>query len=386
MNTLWNRAYTLNILLMFLVSLVFYCLLAIAAPYTMDTFHVSAGEGGISTGMCLIGSVLLRPFAGRYLPFIGQKRMVIAGILTIVLSLVLYFFPFHLPFLWMARAVHGMGNALITTASATISAAVTPARRQSEGIGYWATSLSAAMAIGPFLSLYLYQTRGFPSILILCVILCAAALAAAFALPVPEAVLTAEEKETLRHLRLRELFEPRAVPMSLLSFLGIICYASLMSFIGLYVKDIGAPPWAASLFFLVYSCAIFLSRPFTGPWMDHGHETSVMASAFITMAGGLLLLGLSWDGLAVLGASFILGYGFGTFQSGSQALAVRGLPLALSGRGTATYLSCVEIGNAFGASTLGFFASFAGYRAMYLSLSVFSLVILLLYLHYFRKG
>ena len=385
MNVLWNRAYTLNILLMFLVSLIFYCLLAIAAPYTIDTFRVSAGEGGISTGMCLIGSVLLRPFAGRYLPLIGQKRMAIAGILTTALSLILYFFPFTLSFLWLARVVHGMGNALITTASATISAAVTPARRQSEGISYWATSLSAAMAIGPFLSLYLYQTQGFTAILILCLVLCAAALAAAAALHAPEAVLTEKEREALRHLHVRDLFEPRAVPMSLLSFLGILCYASLMSFIGIYVKDIGAAPWAASLFFLVYSCAIFLTRPFTGPWMDHGHETAVMASAFLSMAAGLLLLGLSWNGAAVLAASLILGYGFGTFLSGSQALAVRGLPLSLSGQGTATYFCCVEIGNAIGASTLGFFASFAGYRTMYLSLSVFSLMILLLYLHYFRK-
>ncbi|MCP6530424.1 hypothetical protein NL480_27305, partial [Klebsiella pneumoniae] len=79
---------------------------------------------------------------------------------------------------------------------------------------------------------------------------------------------------------------------------------------------------AASFFFIVYATAVLATRPFTGRLIDRKGPNIVIYPTFILMAAGFLLLGYGSTGLIVLLAGFLIGLGFGNFQSAAQIICV----------------------------------------------------------------
>src|SRR5699024_2881780 len=76
------------------------------------------------------------------------------------------------------------------------------------------------------------------------------------------------------------------------------------------------------------------------------------------------------SGLLVLLAGFIIGLGFGNFQSAAQIICVNVAPKENVGLATSTYFIILEIGLGFGPVILGLFIPFVGYSGMYLWLIV----------------
>ena len=84
---------------------------------------------------------------------------------------------------------------------------------------------------------------------------------------IPKLKLTAEQKKDLQGLKLSNFIEPKAVPISLVSFVMGFGYSSILTYLMIFAGQISLAQ-VASYFFIVYAIVVILSRPFTGRWFD----------------------------------------------------------------------------------------------------------------------
>ena len=96
----------------------------------------------------------------------------------------------------------------------------------------------------------------------------------------------------IKGFNLSQFIEPKAVPIALITLILGLCYSSVLSFINFYAIEINLVN-SASFFFLVYSIAVLLSRPFTGRLLDMKGANYVMYPAFIILTVGMLLFRFS---------------------------------------------------------------------------------------------
>ncbi|MCS0543669.1 MFS transporter, partial [Aeromonas veronii] len=174
----------------------------------------------------------------------------------------------------------------------TIVAQFIPPIRRGEGIGYFSMCATLASAIGPFIGLFMSQHTTYQVIFGLCLVIGVITLLTSLILSVPPIELQSNQTQEKKGFSIANYVEPKALPIAIVTFAISLCYASVLSFINFYAIEIELVT-AASFFFLVYSIAILLSRPFTGRLMDIKGANYVMYPAFIVLAIGMFLLSIA---------------------------------------------------------------------------------------------
>ncbi|WP_322413495.1 MFS transporter, partial [Clostridium perfringens] len=118
---------------------------------------------------------------------------------------------------------------------------------------------------------------------IVCVAFLAISFIAVFFVEVPKLELAKEQLKKRSNFSIHNFFEIKAVPISIVSALIAFGYSSILTFITPYVKEINLA-YAGSFFFIVYAVFVFVSRPFTGKWLDTKGENFVMYPSIILFA------------------------------------------------------------------------------------------------------
>jgi MFS family permease len=244
-------------------------------------------------------------------------------------------------------------------------------------------SITLASAIGPLIGMNLYQHASFQAILVLCVILLIIIFIETLFLKVPKAVLTVEQLKNMKRLTLNNFFEFKVLPLAFTATFVYFSYSSIIGFLSSYAKEVDLMA-ASSFFFMVYSIAILISRPLTGRLFDTKGENYVMYPSFIFFAIGLVILSQARQGTILLLSAIFLGFGFGTFSSCSQAIAIKLSPAHRMGLATSTFLAIAEMGLGFGPYFLGLLLPEIGFRWLYVCMAL--IVILAMYLYYFLHG
>ncbi|MDN8828749.1 MFS transporter, partial [Staphylococcus aureus] len=72
---------------------------------------------------------------------IGHKRLLFICLIDLIITQLLYFIEVSLAFLIFVRLIIGIATAVVTTATGTIAAYVTPVNRNSVGISLFSLSL-----------------------------------------------------------------------------------------------------------------------------------------------------------------------------------------------------------------------------------------------------
>jgi MFS family permease len=173
------------------------------------------------------------------------------------------------------------------------------------------------------------------------------------------------------------------LPISLITLIVAFCYSSVLSYINFYALERDLVE-AASLYFIVYSIVILLSRPFTGRLMDAKGANYVMYPAFFLFAAGMVVLSTATTSLSFLFAAVLIGLGFGNIQSCAQAIAVKLTAPHRMGFATSTYFNALDGGLGVGPFLIGFIIPFIGYSTLYTMLGIFILFTTIPY--YFLHG
>lgn len=377
---LWTTTFVVNMLLNFIFYLVFYLPTVVIGTMAMERYHASASIAGILSGIFIVGGFIARLWAGNNMKRLGAKKLLYIGTLIYFLLTFAYFFVHSVVLLLILRLVHGLGFGIAATASGTLAGAIVPSSRRGEGIGYYALSVTLSSAVGPFLSMFLYRTSGFYSLIWLSALLLFIALVGIFFIHVEKTTDSSNSVDNKVHKKFAwsNYFEKEALPISLIAFLIGISYSSILSFMDAYARNIHLSE-AASFFFLVYAITVLLSRPITGRVFDGFGDNFVMYPTYLFFALGLLLIGFAHSGWMLLLAAIFIGLGYGSFSPFGQAIAIRNSEAHRLGITTSTFFGFMDMGVGFGPFILGMFMPLLGYRNLYFASAILALLIAVIY-------
>ena len=380
---LWTKDFLMVSLSNFLLFISFYILMVTLAVYSIERFHASQSMAGLASSIFVLGAVLVRPIAGKMINRIGKKKLLLIGLSMFFVFMLLYFPINSLPLLLLVRFIHGFAFGIGTTATGTIAADIIPMSRRGEGMGYFATSTNLAMAIGPFLGLWISQQYDHMMIFIVTTILSIIAVVATLFLEVSKMEVVKHPISSGNQFRLSDYFEKSTLPIAMLVMVFGFVYSSILSFISSYAEEIQLVD-AASFFFVMYAAFLLISRPFTGKLFDLKGENKVIYPSLALFAVGLFILSQTQNGISLLIAGAVIGVGFGTFQSSAQTIAVNLAPSSRIGLATSTYFMFYDLGIGIGPFILGFVLPFTGFRGMYVGMTVIAIIGILIY--YFVHG
>lgn len=347
--------------------------------YAFEHFHASQSKAGFASSIFLIGAVISRPLAGKYMEVIGRKNLIYSSLLLFLIAELLYFPASSLTLLLAIRFIHGAAFGIANTVMTAVAMDLIPHERCGEGTSYFALSPTAATALGPFIGLLITQHAEYKFIFVTCTILSVMTLMIMLFLKIPEANITKEQLQTLKSgFKIQDFFESKAVPISLMMVLVGIAYSGIVSFLNNYAIEINLED-EASLFFIVYAVCLFISRPFTGKLLDLKGDNIVIYPALLMFSLSLLLLSGAQNGFVLLIASMMVALGYGTILSCAQAIAIKRSPKHRVGLATSTFFICFEAGMGMGPLLTGMIVPIVHFRGMYAILAIMVFLTIILY-------
>lgn len=364
---LWTKDFMMVAAINFIVYLVYYLLMVIIADFSMSHLGANPSQAGSAVGLFIVGALIARIISGNLVEKLGRKPLLYGGLLVYLAASFCYFRVNSLGFLFVIRFIHGAGFGAASVVTGTVVAQLIPFERRGEGIGYYSLSTTLASAIGPMLGMFLIRHLSFSAIIVLAIAVTILGLIAACLLNVPVVKTYANQERTA--FSWNQLFEKKAVPISLIGAVLGIGYSSIISFLTSYTHKIDLVA-AGSFFFIAYSLAVLLTRPVMGRLLDTKGENYVMYPAFIAFILGLFLMGQAHTSFVLLLAAVLIGAGFGTFLSSGQTIAIQQAQEQRIGLATSTFLAIVDAGVGIGPSILGALIPFVGYRGIYIDMAL----------------
>lgn len=389
---LWTKNFFIDSFVNFFIYIVFYLFMVVIVAHVMTDLKGSSSTAGLVFGIFVVGLLVSRLTCGSFIETVGDKKMLYIGLTVFLFTTLLYFPAKDLASLLVVRFVNGLGMGIATTATGTIIAKIIPPARRGEGTGYFALTMPLASAIGSSLGIYINHYGNFNTILILSIILLGVSFVGAFFLETPETLETPENEVVKKSATVKKtfainnFFEVSLLPLGVICIFMGVSYSGILSFFNSYSASIGQVK-AGGIFFIVYAFFILLSRPFTGKWFDRKGENFVMYPAFALFALGLVVLGVATNAFMIFLTAALIGFGYGTFQSSAQAMAVKGAPTNRMGIATSTFYASLDLGVGVGPFLLGLFVPIIGYRPLYLILAAIAGACLVIYFFvYGRKS
>ncbi|WP_080801768.1 MFS transporter [Arabiibacter massiliensis] len=399
---LWTKDFTLGTAVNFLLMVNYYGLMVVVADFAMKTYGAPPSVAGLAASIFIIGALVARFLAGGLMDRIGRKRLLVAGAVFEVAFSVLYLANLGIAALFALRLAHGIAYGACSTTIGTIVTALVPDSRKGEGVGYYMLSVTLGAAVGPFLGMFLTHNAGFFVLFTVAAGVAALGLLAAAALRVPKpaapratvdakarGIARAERDERaggfrVPRPRLGSYLERSVIPIGIVCALLFFCYSSLLTFLTPFAAERGleAP---ASVFFVVYAIATFVTRPFTGKLFDRKGDRVVMIPAFVAFICGMALLATVHRPPAMLISAALLGFGVGTVQASGLALAVRIAPDDRLSLANSTFYILLDTGVGVGPLLLGLVQPLWGYAGLFTAMAGVAAVALAAYLFVSRR-
>nr|WP_269437328.1 MFS transporter [Arthrobacter sp. zg-Y20] len=360
------------------LSMVFYLLMTSMALYAVEEFAASDSAGGFASGSFVIGALLARVFAGKFLDFVGRRRLLIVSLAVFVVAALLYIPAGSLALLLTVRIIHGAAfGAASTSLSASVMGLI-PINRRGEGTGYFGISTTLATAVGPFLAVMLVDSVSYRALFLVTTACAAVALVLSLVLRLPERTPTPEEQKNKWRMHLTDIIDPGALSIASVMFIAGAAYAGVLSFLNSYAQSEGLV-LGASLFFVVYAAVVLVSRLFVGRIQDRHGDNAVIYPTLVSFAAGLALLAYAPNNAVLAVAGIFLGFGFGALMPCAQAIAVSMAPAHRIGLATSTFFILMDAGIGVGPLLLGMLLPVTGYHGMYWVLAAVVLASTVLY-------
>jgi MFS family permease len=353
MEKLWTKTFILAIIGTFLLFVAFYMLYP-TLPLFIKLIGGNETHVGFSMGVFMFSAVFFRPFVGSLLDQFGRKPFVIFGLLLFAFSMFIYSLIDKISNLMFLRIIHGISWAFTTTSIATVVADVIPPTRYGEGMGWYGTSMTLAMAFSPAFGVWTIQNLSYKSFFLIATIISLLAFALYIFIKAPVHLKPSSRKLTL--------FENSVLLPSLSVFFLFVSYASITTFVPLFANNLKVN---SGLFFLFYSLTLLLSRPLGGRLSDKRGERFVLIPGLLITTLGLIVLSLSRGLFGVLAAAILYGFGFGATSPVLQAVILKLVSSERRGVANASFSTATDLGIGLGAILFGWIAEYMGYRLLF---------------------
>ena len=331
---------------------------------------------GLVLGTGLAVSVLARPLVGVILDAAGRRRVLLWAGAANAAS----FPPFLLiarpgPALFLLAAAHLVVAGALFAAYFTYAADIVPAGRRVEGIAIFGIAGMAPNGLGPSLGETLIARTGFGGFFVVATVFAVASLA-----------LTSRLDEAAPVAPHRPPHGPRGAVRDLLRLLvhgglGPVMAATALFgaginaafyFVAPFTRDIGIP--RAAPFYAAYASTTIVLRLFGRRLPDRLGPHPIAVPAFAVFAAGLAALALAPAPGTLVAAGIACGAGHGSLFPILGGLAVTRTPPRFHGAIMSLYTAALDGGAVLGTPLCGAIAQAAGYRTMFASAALASVL------------
>ncbi|WP_169082191.1 MFS transporter [Paenibacillus sp. PL91] len=372
MERLWTKSFILLTVGMLFLFTGFYLLLP-TLPLFIKKMGGNESQVGLAVGAFMLSAVIFRPIVGGLLDRFGRRPFIVWGLLLFALAMYMYDWVGGILVLMAIRILHGMSWAVSTTAVFTAVTDIIPSARRGEGMGWFSTAMTLAMAIGPLFAIWVIQNLSYHALFLIATGLSVAAL-----------LLTMGAKMPFRpqpSSRRIELFEKSVLPVTASVFFLTVAYGGITAFVPLFTDSIKVNSGA---FFLAYAATLALSRPISGKLSDRYGEKFVIVPGLLITISALIVLSFSNGLFGVLFSAVLYGIGFGSAQPALQAATIRLAHPDRKGVANASLLTATDLGIGFGAIMLGWVSQYTSYQVLF-TVSAVSVTFSLLVFTFFVK-
>ncbi|WP_432624474.1 MFS transporter, partial [Bifidobacterium sp.] len=333
---------------------------------------------GVIAGAMSFVSLFCRPIAGNLSDLVSKRLLVAVGTALYIVAGVMYCAAQSTGMLIAARMVNGLGFACGTVCLATWVSLLLPIRHMGAGMGLYGIVNALAIAVGPALGIRLQTAVGYRWTFVASLTLNACAFVTVLLVrnggkPARKTVTmqtaggspasdSSRESQSdrsashmLRHrLRLRNLVEPKVIPLAAVFMMFAIPYFANQSFLVDYIfaRHLYV---SSDLFFVFYAVALLLLRLTLRNLFDSKSFRfwlTVCSLSMLAMLSSLTFMTNSWY-LLVAGVTMAASYGLMSSVTQAQAVVIAGR--ARSGLANSTYYMGIDLGMTLGPMLAGVF-------------------------------
>ncbi|GAA1148687.1 MFS transporter [Nesterenkonia lutea] len=363
-SNLFSRSFLLAIGINLCFGMVFFMLVTGMAVYAAAEFSIGQTAAGFAASAFVVGALLARIFAGKYVDFLGRRRTVLVTLVVYVLASVAYLVVDSYEVLILVRMLQGAAFGFGQTAlNAGVFSLIPPARR-GEGAGYYLVANSLPQALGPLVGIQISQTFGFGALFVSASILAVLALLLALGIRLPEARPPAQSLRQRLMLRPRDVIERRAIPVALVGMMLSVGFASVITFLDSFTRGEQMTN-VGSLYFVIFATVVLITRLFVGRLHDRYGDNAVIYPTVVMFFGAMVLLSWSPNEAVVLGSAVLAGFGHGSLMPVLQATIASAVPAHRVSIGLSTFFIFMDSGVGLSPLLLGPLAEAGGYRFMY---------------------
>jgi MFS family permease len=371
-----SRDFVLAFSAQFAFTFVFYILVP-TIPIYLSRLGSTEVEIGVLIGSFAVFSVVLKPFVGRALLTIPEKKFMIAGALLYALTSVAYLFaPPFWPFL-IVRVFQGMGYAFFLTAIYTLVANISPETHRGQSLSYFYLAFNLSGALAPALGIFIINHYSFTHLFFVCLGL---SLCAIFITN----KLRRRQIVPLEHPPIEDdsFLSRKAIPPSIINSLSFFIWGALAAFFPLYATNQGvANP---GLFFSAYAITLILGRALGGKILDLYSKEKIILPCLTTYIISMVILAFSKTQPMFILVAVIWGIGHAFLM---PSLVVYALDRAGSSPGPVmgTFTAFTDLGISLGPVIMGIVIHTANYPIMFLCLALTGVINLNYFYFFVRK-
>lgn len=322
----------------------------------------TVGVAGALSGMLAIAALVARPISGSLSDRFGKPSLLVLSCLLFDFSAVGIVLTGNLIALGVLLFVQGLAFAMKSTVVIALVAELIPEEKIGAGVGWMSLAYTASQAVGPLIGSAVGWQFGYSEVfnLSVCFLSVGLLLALMFQFTGRSTKLNSKNNGFWhRHNGVREpaknatrsFLYASALPLSLVAGLLMVSQGTLAGFVLFVGNERGIS--GASLYFLCYALANFLSRPIAGRMSDRRSASFVVKPMLLVSIAAVLCLALTYNALGVLLGGLLMGVGQGSAYSVLQSESVRGVPSDKSGRAANTFYIGPDIGMGLGPAIIG---------------------------------
>jgi predicted MFS family arabinose efflux permease len=306
---------------------------------------------------------MIRPFGGFIVDSFPRKQVLLICYFLFFAFFAGYIVAGTILLFAIIRGLHGFAFGAVTVANSTMAIDVLPSSRRNEGIGYYGVSNNLAMAIGPSISMYLYDHHIDAN-----VIFTISLVAAAIGL-LCNASVKAPQKELSREkqpISLDRFILTNASPECLMVIFFSFAYGILSTYLAIYGKDEIGIEGGSGLFFTILAIGLISARIISAQWVKRGQLTLNIGVGMIVTVIGFALFTFWRDITGFYLSAVVLGIGYGAMCPSFQAVFVNLAHNNRRGTANSTYLTSWDLGLGIGVLVGGAIAERLSYHDAYI--------------------
>ncbi len=346
-------------------------------PFYIEFLGGSEAVAGLAAALFSIIAVVFRPFIGWMLDNGKRKLILIIGLCGMALMPIGYLVLATLYLAFVCRMLHGASLAFSNTSTSTIATDIIPKSRFAEGMGMFGLATALATAVAPAIGLVLMDSMGFITLFLFA----AGSIVIAFILFLMLKVPKVEVQKT--PLRLKGLFDKDALPASATALVFMLTYGALENFTAKFAAEENLP--SGGIFFAVMAAALLATRLLAGKETDRHGERFFVYACNGAMLVAFLMMGLVPHVVTYILAAVLAGFGFGGLEPALQSMAVAIAPPEKRGSANSTFLCAYDIGIGVGGGIAGQLISGLGYHPMFVLMTIFNILSVVIYVLWGRN-